>query len=722
MPDRLPFDRLRQSVLGGLDAALMATALGIMCALIVYAPLGAPAASFGLATVAMGLVVGGGAAMLLNREIVMVFAPTATSALIAATMVGELDAAGLVHGDYRIVLTATAIAGVASGLVPLALAGARAGSALKFIPYPVLMGFANSIGLSLIISVVPFALGHDYLGRIVEAGGWLSDWRPAAFAVSAVGTIAGYACARLLPAAPAAFIALASATLVHHGIAALWPDASLGPLLAFGHARPIPDIGAAWASWSALGGAGWSIVLQSAATLGILNALFTMLVAAALTRAHDAPVDGNRLLAKLGGGTVVGAVLIGLPIATIASVSKVIRAPRVIPSIALSVYLVAITAILMFGDRIFALIPKAAVASAVFVIARAQYDLATAPMIQQALRRGPAGRAALGPLAISMLVVAIAVVRSLAAALFVGAIAAACLLALELRRSVVLAVRDGHQRRSRRVWTRDERGRLDAVADRIVVIELAHWLYFGTADELARLLDLHTGARWLVLDARRIAGIDLTAARSLVHAAQRVALRESHLVLAGIAPGDARLRAIAALRIAGHAALEISADVDETLERAEQDLIGDDVASASPSDANVLGLEPDDVERLDRWLEPSTLAAGRTLFRMGDPGDALFIIRDGRIKLWVDGEGGARIRLLTFGRGGMFGEMAMLDGRPRSTHAEAEVDSELAMLTRDRLGALAEADPALHARLLRALALQLIDRLRATTTMLQQMG
>ncbi len=131
-------------------------------------------------------------------------------------------------------------------------------------------------------------------------------------------------------------------------------------------------------------------------------------------------------------------------------------------------------------------------------------------------------------------------------------------------------------------------------------------------------------------------------------------------------------------------------------------------------------LDAADAARLERWFEPCRLAAGGTLFRVGDPGDALYLVRAGRIKLWVDGDGGARIRLLTFGRAGMFGEMALLDGKPRSTHALAEEDTELAMLTRARLDALAAEDPALHAKLLRALALQLIDRLRATTVLLQQ--
>jgi CRP-like cAMP-binding protein len=87
------------------------------------------------------------------------------------------------------------------------------------------------------------------------------------------------------------------------------------------------------------------------------------------------------------------------------------------------------------------------------------------------------------------------------------------------------------------------------------------------------------------------------------------------------------------------------------------------------------------------------------------------------VTLWI-GASTDRIRLLTFGPGGFFGEMALLDGHPRSADAEADTDCTLQQLSRDDFLALARVDPALHASVLNVLALQLVRRLRDTTVLL----
>lgn len=700
----------------GIDASLISTALGLMGSLVAFSSLGPAALPFALGSVTIALVVGGLLGMLVSRDIVITVGPTATGALIVAAMTDQLQRLAGVAVGLDVALFATAVATLGGGLIQLALARARLGAALKFIPYPVLMGFVNAVGVSLVVSVVPFALGHTGLGRLSQIGTWFEDWRPAAVFVATIGTAAGYAAVRWLPKAPSAFIALAVATAMHHVIAAISPTSALGPLLPFGTIDPWPAYGRALAAPS-LGIAGWSIVLQAALTVGVLNTVFSLLATAFVSRDQERPADGNDLLAKIGIAGVASGFALGMPTAVIASSSLAIRRTLGHHRITQATYLVAIALLFWFGGRLLALVPMAAVASSVFVIARTQYDVTTWPLIRQAMKRRPRSSAR-GPLLVVALVVAIGAFRSLAAALSVGALAAVCLLAIEMRRNVVLGVQDGRARRSRHVRTAAERERLDALGDHIRVIELGHWLYFGTADEIGLLVDQQRGARWLLLDVRRVAGIDLTAARSLVQAAERLHRKGGHLVLAGIRDRDPRRHALDALE--GDAArvhLTLAPDIDLALERAEDDLLGvhDEPASVEP--VAFPDLAPEAARRLATRLVTRTVRAGERLFRAGDPGDTLYLLLSGRVTLWVGGETG-RIRLLTFGPGGFFGEMALLDGQPRSADAEADTDCTLQQLSRDDFLALVGADPELHASVLNVLALQLVRRLRDTTILL----
>lgn len=705
----------------GVDAALMVTALGLMYSLLIYGPLGAQALPVALFATIASLLVGGVIAALtatqLGASATMIAGPTATGALVIAGMIPVLQRLPGASGIAAAII-ATATTTVLAGVLQLVFARARVGTALKFVPYPVLMGFVNAVGLSLVISVIPFALGHEGIGRLLDVTRWFDDPKRSAIIVTLVGTACGYASLRWLKRLPATFVALVAATATHHLIAATCTDCALGPRLGFEHAGAWPDLATAFSGLS-FGPAWWALIGQTALTIAILNSLFSLLVAAYLTRPQDPPVDGNHLLTTLGASSVGAGLLAGIPIALITSVSLAIREIRGRALLPIAAYFATTAFVFLVGRELFSIVPMAAVASSVFVIARTQFDASTWTLLRQARRRRASRRAGRGALVVAMLVVAVAVTRSLAAALFVGALAAVCLLAIEMRRGVVVGQGDGRSRHSRRVRTPAERDRLDAESHRIFVIELGHWLYFGTADELAAILDTHEDVEWVLIDAHRVAGIDLTAARSLVHAAERLGGRGARLVVAGLPDGDPRRSAIDALRTtAGGRKLRMVPDIDHALERAEDALLG---AAPDPEAAVAAAFERFDaatMARLEPWLATGTLEAGATLFRAGDPGDAMYLVVEGRVTLWVDGHGRARVRLLTFGAGGLFGEMALLDGRDRSTHAQADVACRLRILKRETFARIAREDPALHVALLEALSLQLVHRLRETNALL----
>src|SRR4030095_4246550 len=71
------------------------------------------------------------------------------------------------------------------------------------------------------------------------------------------------------------------------------------------------------------------------------------------------------------------------------------------------------------------------------------------------------------------------------------------------------------------------------------------------------------------------------------------------------------------------------------------------------------------VDELFGYLHPMELKAGSSLFRVGDAGDAMYIIERGHVRITVTDADGREVILASLGHGDFFGEMSMLDGHGR---------------------------------------------------------
>ena len=91
-----------------------------------------------------------------------------------------------------------------------------------------------------------------------------------------------------------------------------------------------------------------------------------------------------------------------------------------------------------------------------------------------------------------------------------------------------------------------------------------------------------------------------------------------------------------------------------------------------------------------------------------DPGDALYIVSTGQVKVVLIGEDGREVILSVLGDGDFFGEMSLIDDEPRSAHVIAMKDSNLLVLRRDDFQARLEENPRIALKLLKVL----VQRLR----------
>jgi CRP-like cAMP-binding protein len=116
------------------------------------------------------------------------------------------------------------------------------------------------------------------------------------------------------------------------------------------------------------------------------------------------------------------------------------------------------------------------------------------------------------------------------------------------------------------------------------------------------------------------------------------------------------------------------------------------------------GLDADGLENLIRGMRMRRFRRNETVFHLGDPGDALFIVMSGSIKITLPADTGEEAILATLRPGDFFGELALLDGAPRSATAIANEATETYVLPRDKFRELVATEPVMREALLATLA------------------
>jgi CRP-like cAMP-binding protein len=119
------------------------------------------------------------------------------------------------------------------------------------------------------------------------------------------------------------------------------------------------------------------------------------------------------------------------------------------------------------------------------------------------------------------------------------------------------------------------------------------------------------------------------------------------------------------------------------------------------------GMDVPSLQAIARTLRGRRFRRGEVLFHEGDPGDALFVVASGAVKVVVPSEDGEEAILATLRRGDFLGELALLDGAPRSASAVALEATETLALPREQFRALVASEPAIRDALLAAVAAEL---------------
>lgn len=718
---------------GGLAAMLVALPSSIAFGVAIYAVLGSASVAQGamagiLGAVAMGLVAPtfGGAPRLIS-------APCAPAAAVLTALVAGLLSSGAQPNQpvsLNKVMFILTLIGLLSGAMQFLYGALGGGRLIKYIPYPVVSGYLSGVGVLIFLSQLPklfgwpneWTLWHGLLSPI--------QWKWSGLAVG-LATILGMALApKITRAIPSAIIGLAAGLITYFGLGlASQPhllrldqnQLVIGPVTADA-ASFFSDLMDRWRAVGTLRPDEWHALITPALMLSVLlsvDTLKTCVVLDALTRSRH---DSNRELLGQGMANIVCALIGGIPGAGTmgATLVNIASGGRTRLSSWLEGSFVVL-AFLLFG-RLIGWVPIAALAGILIVVAFRMFDWHSFQLLKQ--------KSTVFDFIVIAAVVIVAVGYNLIAAAGVGlGLAILLFIREQIRGSVIRRKLYGDQVSSKRHRLPAEKEILENYGTLTAVCELQGSLFFGTTDQLFTQLepDLKM-CRHVILDMRRVQTVDFTAVHMLEQIEAMLTERGGFLVFSNLPaylPTGQDLGTYFDQLGLVHRGRNVKTfdTLDGALEWAEDRILeehrllqqGQEAALELPEIELLREFESDgSLPALKSCMVERSFSAGETIFRRGDPGDELYLIRRGMVRILLPLAGGKYHNLAAFGRGNFFGDMAFLDRGARSADAVAVTAADLFVISRMQFDELARAHPLLGVKMFARLARALAIRLRYT--------
>ena len=231
-------------------------------------------------------------------------------------------------------------------------------------------------------------------------------------------------------------------------------------------------------------------------------------------------------------------------------------------------------------------------------------------------------------------------------------------------------------------------------------------------------------AIYCIIDMKRVNEIDSTGANIILQIKKRVEADKKFLLLSHIKENRFLWGFLGAMDVAERLnSKRIFPDTDTALEWCEDHLLKhlNAIEETSPEfNLSLVDLlrdfTPDELEMFKQNLVRQTFKKNERIFKEGDESRDLYFLKNGSITVQVHlPETNRYQRLVTFAPEVVFGEMAFLDGKPRSADVYAHEDSEVLCLVYGDFRKLENEKPNIATKLIRNIALELSSRLRITS-------
>ena len=723
----------RGDLWGGVAAMLVALPAAIGFGVTVFSTLGSGYGVHGAFAGIVGAVMMGIVAAALGGTDRLVSAPCAPAAAVLSAFALEMARRG---DPPSVVVLALVLIGVLAGLIQVALGLLGVGRLIQYIPYPVVSGYLTGVGLIIIGSQVPLLLGvgqgSSWWQSLLQPGRW--DWRAIAIGTATAAVVLG--ATRRPQRLPATILGIGVGMVIYAALALVDPRMRVLD----GNSLVLGPLGASGAGFAASFGGRWDAVgqiqaqqlaglLVSAVTLAALLSIDTLKTCVVLDRLTRSRHESDRELIAQGlanvatsacggisGAGTMGATLVGL------NGGAQTRAAGMVAGVS------ALVAAVLLGSFI-AWVPVPTLAGILVAIGLLMIDREPIRFLRS--------RVTVLDFVVVLAVVMVAVTVGLIAASLVGVLLAMVLFVRE--QSAASVVRHRFELgRAPSTWHRPK-AELDVLSRKsseAVIFELQGSLFFGNTYRLYSDLEAEIRRRrFVIIDLKHVRSVDITAVQVFGQVRDAIRERGARLLLCGTQPG---LRHGPDLReLLGHGGLldghgktvRLLPDLDSAIAHVEDRLLresdveaGDEPPLALRDFEMFTGYRDETLADLETAMSVRRYAAGDTIYTAGSPGEELFWVRRGSVRLVTAiGEGQAKRQLAGFGRGDYFGGLAFLDSEPRPNDAVAVTDTEVYALHRRDFESLALRHGKLAFNITATVARTLAMRLRRTQLQLVEL-
>ena len=641
--------------------------------------------------------------------------PVVAIAGLAVAITAAMSGVAPARNIAMTIVVAATIATLATGAALLFLGYFKLGRLIRYVPFPVTCGFLAGTGWLILqggVSVIAGdAIGLGSLHLLLDPGVALKCALGVAFAGLIFFLQTRSKNSLVFPLTM--FVALVAYNLVV-AVFAIPPEA----LRAAGWVVPMPADFGLWPPIlpADIAAVDWRAVLASALMLPgviIVTVMALLMNATGIELDTGRDVDLDRELRSVGlqnlaagaGGGVPGypAVSLSLLAAHLGATNRLV-----------GVIVAAVTGcVLVLGDVVLVLVPTPLLGSLLVWIGAAvtfEWLVSTARRLR------------LWEYLIVVLIFLVIVLVSFTTGILVGLIAATILFVVEYGRlDSVRHVLTGQDYQSTFEVSEERRESLRLHGDAILIVRLQGFIFFGTSDRLRKTIEdrLTDSVSFLIIDFRRVTGVDSSTVVSFNRLGQMAALRGFTLVVTGMNEPVKRALTRSGLKAGAH--LRVDIDFDDGLVWCENRLL----AKLAPTlDAErprglaelTFGVVKDATlaDELGRYFEPVVLAAGELLLEDGTGSDEMYFIGAGRGAVRIKGAGKVPMRVATIGPGAIVGEVAFYIDKPRNASVVAELPMTAWRFSRTSLGQLQKEMPDLASRFHEGIAAMMAARLTST--------
>jgi MFS superfamily sulfate permease-like transporter len=623
-----------------------------------------------------------------------------------------------------------------AGLIQLLVAQLRLGEIIKLIPYSVIAGIINGIVVLIILQQLPRFFGLAADQQIFD----LITGRVDIHFYDTLVSLSTIACIllgkRYFPILPQQLLGIVGGTLIYHGLTLVLGDSALGTTIGnIPNTFPLPTQAIELVKlinhplfYSLL-----PLFFTTAVAVALITGIECLIVATTVDNLTNSRHDSISELTALGGTNMVAALFGGL--SSGGSLGRVTanynaggktKLANLISALFLFIFIV-------FLGPVVGTIPFTAIAATLLMMAISLVDNWTKFLVQRVFtsKSRPINYSCSAiDLSLVSLVTLLMIFTSLTVAIIVGLIVELILFLFNARQALVRRSYHGNEICSNTVRNTQAMAALRENGHLIIVLELQGNLFFGTADYLANLTDkIANSVEIIIFDFRRVVDIDKSGANILKQIDNRLSSKNKILLLSYL-PKDSDKR-LQLIDIGFNQVIDEGRVFDDTgtaLSFAEEKILSlyhpsllyqheIELGSTIP----LANFTESELAIIRNYLKRQTFSENTRIIAEHDEANGMYILTLGRISVLKKVNEHKFVKLVNFGPGVSFGEMALLAKERRSADVYATSNIACYFLSMEDFKHLHIEYPGLALKFISNIAASLSRRLSAASSVIRDL-